>query len=192
MKNKYTGTEFLKTIYSFIMTKLITPQARIIRRPVYIRGKGYIGGKNLTTGRCCRFDLPDERKSLLIGDNCEIGDYTHIVALKDVQIGNNVLIASKVFISDTSHGNYKGLYQCHPNISPKKRPLNSKSIIIGNNVWIGENAVILAGVKIGNGCIIGANSVVNRDIPENVIAAGIPAKIIKRFHDEELCWKRIK
>ena len=55
------------------------PRARFIRRPIYIRGKKSIeGGKNLTTGRFCRFDLPGDKKTLIIGDNCEIGDMTHI------------------------------------------------------------------------------------------------------------------
>lgn len=100
-----------------------------------------------------------------------------------------MLIASKVFISDTSHGRYKGELQDNPQIPPKDRKLDSSKVIIGDNVWIGENVVILSGVTIGNGCIIGANSIVNKDIPDNLIAVGAPSKVIKKFVNEE--WKKV-
>ena len=189
MGNKYSISEFTKNVYSLILTKLFFNQARLIRRPVYIRGKkSLVGGKNLTLGRFCRFDLDGNKKTLFIGDNCEFGDMTHIVALNNVQIGNNVLIASKVFISDTSHGTYKGIDQDLPSIPPNKRKIVSSDVIIGNNVWIGENVVILAGVHIGDGCIIGANSVVTKNIPNNTIAAGVPIKFIKLYNNELKEW----
>ena len=61
MRNKYSFSELIKTIYSLVITKLTYPQARLIRRPVYIRG-GINGAKNLTTGRFCRFDLRGDKK----------------------------------------------------------------------------------------------------------------------------------
>ena len=60
------------------------------------------------------------------------------------------------------------------------QPLVEKDIVIGNDVWIGSNSVILAGAKIGNGSVVAAGSVVNKEIPEYVIAGGIPAKPIKK------------
>lgn len=190
MNNQYSPSEFLKNIYSLVCTKFFFPQARLIRRPVYIRGKrSIVGAKNLTIGRFCRFDLDGNKETLYIGENCQFGDNTHIVALNEVRIGNNVLIASKVFISDTSHGRYKGELQDNPQIPPKDRKLDSSKVIIGDNVWIGENVVILSGVTIGNGCIIGANSIVNKDIPDNLIAVGAPSKVIKKFVNEE--WKKV-
>lgn len=164
------------------------PQARFVRRPIYIRGKkSIVGGKNLTTGRFCRFDLNGEKKTLFIGDNCEMGDMTHIVAHEKVEIGNNVLVASKVFISDTSHGSY-GDDGDAPFVPPNKRLLRSRHVFVGNNVWLGENVVILPGIKIGNGTIIGANSVVTCNVPENVIAAGVPARVIKIWTEENRMW----
>lgn len=97
---------------------------------------------------------------------------THIVALQRVEIGNNVLMASKVFVSDTSHGSYKGRDMSSPYMAPRKRRLCSTQTIIGDNVWIGENAVILAGSEIGAGCVIGANSVITKKIPPNCIVVG--------------------
>lgn len=190
LNNKYSKSEFIKNIYSLTMTKLFMAQARFIRRPIYIRGKKSIeGGKNLTTGRFCRFDLPGDKKTLFIGDDCEIGDMVHIVAHKKVEIGNNVLMASKVFISDTSHGHYSGGNQDSPDTPPKARPLISSHVIIGDNVWIGENVCILARVTIGDGCIIGANSVITHDIPENNIVVGAPAKLIKHWEEKTNLWK---
>ncbi len=173
MRNRYSLSELVKTTYSLALTKILFSNARLIRRPIYIRGRSSIVGANgLTTGRLCRFDLDGHKKTLYIGDNCEIGDYVHIVALNRVQIGDNLLAASKVFISDTSHGNYKGV-----NISDHDSPPNSRDLVkgetyIGHNVWIGENSVILAGSKIGDGCVIGANSVISKEIPPHSIVVG--------------------
>lgn len=171
MSNIYSFSEFIKTAYSWLMTKLFFHNARLIRRPFYIRGGKFRGGKGLTTGRFCRFDLTGN-DALKIGTDCEFGDFAHIVAYKDVKIGSGVLAASKVFISDTSHGSYKGADADIPSVPPKIRKLVSGSVMIGSNVWIGENAVILSGAEIGNGCVIGANSVVTKRIPQNCIVIG--------------------
>lgn len=189
MGNQYTPSEYLKNVYSLLMTKLTMGQARFIRRPIYIRGrKSLTGCVGLTTGRFCRFDLEGTNRTLFIGENCEMGDATHIVAHKRVMIGNNVLIASKCFISDTNHGQYKGDDQDSPETPPNQRKLVTKTVMIGNNVWIGENAVILAGSDIGDGCIVGANSVVSRKIPENSIVVGNNL-ILKRYINNEKKWK---
>lgn len=173
MGNQYSFSELIKTAYSLLATKITYPQARLIRRPVYIRGgRSISGAAGLTTGRFCRFDLEGRSKTLHIGNNCEFGDFTHIVALKRVEIGDNVLIASKTFISDTNHGCYKKTALYDLSIPPRERELSYQPVKIGSNVWIGENAVILAGSDIGDGCIIGANSVVSRKIPANSVVVG--------------------
>ena len=192
MGNSYSLSEFIKTAYSLIMTKLTFPGARLLRRPIYIRGRRSISGADgLTTGRFCRFDLDGAEKTLFIGRNCEFGDNTHIVALNRVEIGDNVLIASKVFISDTNHGNYDGPSAADPAIPPNERELVSTPVKIGNNVWIGENTVILAGSMIGDGCIIGANSVIKGVFPAGsmIVDAG---KVIKTYNSEKGKWIRIK
>ena len=193
MNNNYTPTEFMKNVYSLAMTKLFNREARFIRRPVYIRGRRSLGGcQGLTTGRFCRFDLDGSKPTLVIGKNCEMGDMTHIVAYESVSIGDCVLIASKCFISDTNHGCYKGAGQSSPDIPPNDRGLFTSPVSIGNNVWIGENAVILAGSRIGNGCIVGANSVVTGVFPDDVIIAGSPARIIKRWDSSKNEWIRVR
>lgn len=155
-----------------------------------MRGKSSISyGEGLTTGHACRFDLPGEnKKTLIIGKNCEMGDNVHIVAHEKVVIGDNCLMASKIFISDTNHGNYAGENQSSPNTPPNDRNLITKPVSIGNNVWIGENVCILPGVRVGSGCIIGANSVVNRDVPTDCIAVGAPARIVKKYDNIKGVW----
>ncbi len=190
MGNKYSTSEFIKNMYSLVMTKITMRQARFIRRPIYIRGKKSLTGcKNLTTGRFCRFDLEGNKQTLHIGDNCEMGDMTHIVAHNCVEIGNDVLIASKCFISDVNHGKYSGDNQDSPDKAPNSRALIVGKTVIGNRVWIGENAVILAGAEIGDGCIIGANSVVSKIIPSGSMVVG-SNRIIKKWNEETKKWEK--
>lgn len=191
IKNQYSLSEFLMNIYSFIITKITLPQARFIRRPIYLRGsKSLVGCKGLTTGRFCRFDLEGSKKTLFIGENCEMGDMTHIVAHNKIEIGENVLIASKCFISDTNHGIYKGDNQDSPLIPPNKRELVTKPVKIGNNVWIGENVVILAGAEIGDGCIIGAGSIISKKIPAGRMVVG-NNNIYKKWVECTKSWEKI-
>lgn len=91
-------------------------------------------------------------------------------------IGNNVLVVSRVTILDHFHGN---ITTSDLLIPPSKRPLSSKPVCIGNNVWIGEGVCIMPGVTIGDNVIIGANAVVTHSFPKNVVIAGVLAKIIK-------------
>ena len=191
MDNKYSTSEFIKNVYSFVLTKITMKQARLIRRPIYIRGKKSLTGcKNFTTGRFCRFDLEGNKQTLHIGDNCEMGDMTHIVAHNCVEIGNDVLIASKCFISDVNHGKYSGDNQDSPETAPNSRVLIAGETVIGNRVWIGENAVILAGAEIGDGCIIGANSVVSKIIPSRTMVVG-NNRIIKKWNEETNVWEKV-
>lgn len=196
MKNQYSLSETISTAYALICTKLFYKGARLIRRPFYCRGKSRLQfAEEFTTGHNCRFDLlgedDDNSKKLIIGKNCKLGDNVHIVANEKVIIGDNCLMASKIFISDTSHGDYSNT-ETHssPNIPPDDRPFYMKPVVIGNNVWIGENACILLGVTVGSGCIIGANSLVNRDVPDNCIVAGAPAKVLKRWDAELKQWTK--
>ena len=198
MKNKCSFSETISTAYALICTRLFYKGARLIRRPFYCRGKSRLQfAEGLTTGHHCRFDLlgeeDDNSKKLVIGKNCKLGDNVHIVASEKVIIGDNCLMASKIFISDTSHGDYSNTtIDSSPDVPPDERPLYMKPISIGNNVWIGENVCILLGVSIGDGCVIGANAVVNKDVPENCIAVGSPARVIKRYNLDSERWEKVK
>lgn len=115
--------------------------------------------------------------SINIGDNCMIGEYAHITACHNITIGNNVLTGRRIYISDNSHGDTT---KEQLDIPPIKRPLKVKGpVVIEDNVWIGERACILSGVRIGRGAIIAANAVVTKDVPPYSVVGGVPAKIIK-------------
>jgi len=121
----------------------------------------------------------ENKPQLIIGDKTIIGDDCHITMANKINIGSNVLMGKKITITDNSHGKGLDIQNIEP---PIERELYSKGpVYIGNNVWIGDKATILPGVTIGDNSIIGANSVITKNIPENSIAVGNPAYIIKHF-----------
>ena len=119
--------------------------------------------------------------SMRCAENIYIGKNSHINHLcglwaaehSTIKIGNDVLFGPGVYV-------YSGNHSFKRNQLIRKQPYTEKSVEIGNDVWIGVNALIMPGVKIGNGAVIGAGSVVTKDIPEYSIAVGSPAKVIKK------------
>ena len=193
---KYGFSGSIYIFYCLIRTKLYFANARLIRFPIDIRNKHLINiEQGFTTGKYCRIEVEalNECKGhkIKIGKNVQINDFVHISAANLITISDNVLIASKVFISDSSHGKYDGFNQDKPSTPPQNRKLYSSPIFIGKNTWIGESVTILKGVSIGNNCIIGANSIVTKDIPDNVIIVGSPARIIKRYNIVNQTWEKI-
>lgn len=130
--------------------------------------------------------LVEKTPHIIIGDRCYIGYFFSILAGADIVIGNDVLIASNVLISSENHG-----------INPERdvpymnQPLECKAISIGDGCWIGEKVCILPGVNIGEKCIVGAGSIVTKDIPDYSIAVGSPAKVIKRYNFENHDWEKV-
>ncbi len=117
----------------------------------------------------------DENSKIKIGNDVGISGAS-ICASNDIYIGDNVMLGANVQISDTDFHAIKPLNRRH---NRNKEDVQTKSIMIENNVWIGANSIILKGVKIGENSIIGAGSIVTNNVPANSIAAGNPAKIIK-------------
>jgi acetyltransferase-like isoleucine patch superfamily enzyme len=136
------------------------------------------------------FKGEDFQPSINIGYNFFVSNHLHITSINSVSIGDNCLLGSNVYISDHNHGAYKGLNQSSPDTAPFDRPLISQGdVTIGSNVWIGNNVVIIGPVKIGNGAVIGANSVVTRNIPPKTVALGSPAKTIKNYNEDRKLWE---
>lgn len=158
-----------------------------ISSPLYLNGGEFISlGANFGCDQRLRLDAFDEflgekfNPEIIIGDNVSIQKDCHIGAINKIIIGNNVLIASKVYISDHSHGE---ITLDAIELPPAQRKLYSKGpIVIKDNVWIGEGVAILPGVTIGENSIIGANAVVTKSIPKNCIAGGNPARIIREIN----------
>ena len=187
----------IKLIIQKIRTIIFFSGSRLIRFPIIIRGKKHIDfGSKLTIGVGCRFEAYNNqksKKSLIFGKNIQLNDYVHITAMNNVVIGDNVLMASKIYISDCSHGFYSGEeMDSSPEQHPIDRSYNISEVVIEDNVWLGEFVSVLPGVTIGKGAIIGSNSVVTKDIPANTIAVGSPAKVIKKYNFETKKWEKIK
>lgn len=199
IRNNYSIFYKCRLTCYYILSKLLYHKVRLIRFPFDLRGREYINlGKNLTTGSYCRIEalysqeMDNGEFKIIFGNNVQINDYVHISAIQQVVIGDNVLMASHVYISDNSHGYYNGgPYDSSPDIPPILRDYKVCPVQIGNNVWIGEGVIIMPGVTIGDGAIIGAHSLVNKNIPEKCIAVGTPAKVIKKYNLDTKCWERV-
>lgn len=132
-------------------------------RGTFLNLKNIIIGEKTKIGKNFVITANKENSIIQIGSYCNIGEDNHITAIGRITIGNGVLTGRRVTISDNNHGSFviEELIK-----RPWIRELSSKGdVIISDNVWIGENAVILTGVTIGEGSIIAANAVVTKSIP---------------------------
>jgi lipopolysaccharide O-acetyltransferase len=180
----------LRLAVDWVLTRLTIPQARIMRRPVYIRGTGRIRiGPGFTSGPGLRIDCFGEHASVLIGAEVEVNNYVHIGSRASVMIGDRVLIASGVFISDHNHGFYGAAPEhSSPLVPPAERPYQRIPVKIEDDVWLGEHVCVLPGVHIGKGAIVGAGSVVTSALPAYTISVGVPARVIRRFDFQLNKW----
>ncbi|WP_281422579.1 DapH/DapD/GlmU-related protein [Agarivorans litoreus] len=188
----YGVFQAIRLAFHLVLTKVFFYRSRLIRLPYYIRGRSYIDfGKGLTTGVGLRVDAfkvdGKNDPKLKIGNDCEFNDYVHIGCIDSVSIGNEVLIASKVFITDHNHGDLQSISDF--SLTPKSRKLASKPVVIEDRVWLGEGVMVLPGVKIGEGSVIGAASVVTKEVPSYSVAVGVPARVIKRLNKEKSTWE---
>jgi len=121
---------------------------------------------------------------LRIGARTMIGNHAHIVATRRVEFGSGVLTADRLFVSDNRH-RFED-----PTVPVRDQGLvQLGEVTIGDGSWLGENVCVL-GASIGRQCVIAANSVVTRDIPDLCVAAGSPARIVKRYCEERGEWYR--
>jgi acetyltransferase-like isoleucine patch superfamily enzyme len=123
-----------------------------------------------------------------VGD-VTIGEYSFIgtsnVIIGPVIIGNRVMTAQNVVISGMNHS-YKDV-----DLPPTIQPVTTSQITIADNVWIGANCVIIPGISIGHHSVIGAGSVVTKDIPDYCVAVGNPARLVKRYNHETKLWDKL-
>ena len=167
----------------------IDPSVQILGLKHITIGRSFRAGAHLKLEALTRYGDQTFSPRIVIKDNVEIHDFVHIGATNYVEIGNNVLMASKIYISDHNHGFYAGDQQSDPEQPPARRPIDAtRKVIIEDNVWLGEFVSVLPGVTIGRGSIIGANSVVAKDIPPHCIAVGSPARVIKRYDSNSGQW----
>jgi acetyltransferase-like isoleucine patch superfamily enzyme len=122
-----------------------------------------------------------------IGDDVYIGPNLYLVSVSSVKIGNGVVLSEHVFISDVSHG-----------LSPEDGLIMNRRLVCGGPVSIGEHtfigyrASIMPGVSIGHHCVIGANSVVTKSVPDYCLSVGNPARVVKRYDPQRKVWLAVQ
>jgi len=177
----------VKKYCSIQKTTVLYPSARIennLRDPQAIKVGAYthIKGELLTFGHGGR---------IIIGDYCYIGEDSRLWSAKKIVIGDRVLIAHNVNIFDnlTHPLNTRKRHEQYKEIitrgHPKNIDLSEKEVIIRNDAWIGCMSIILPGVTIGEGAVVGAGSVVTKDVPPYTVVAGNPAIVIREIPIEE-------
>jgi acetyltransferase-like isoleucine patch superfamily enzyme len=130
-------------------------------------------GKDLFVGR--GFRILNMGYNIVLGERCALGDYARVVNYNSIVIGDDFIGSAGLHLETGAHD---------PNtLIPKPLP-----IAIGNRVWCGINVTIMAGVTIGDDVVIGAGSLVCRDIPSNSIAVGIPAKVIRPLERDHITY----
>ena len=177
---------FRFSVYRILMGKIgastrlvntkLDGQARIfIGTKVYINDRGWLACVPLTG---------DTSAKLIIGDETYIGRFCHIYTTSKIEIGKKVLMADKVYISDNLHS-YENIEL--PVIDQPIKQTNP--VIIHDGAWLGENVCVI-GASVGKNSVIGANSIVTKDIPDYCVAIGSPAAIIKRYNFDSKQWQK--
>lgn len=180
---------FLSKIYTFFIKNSFQSfgQNSIIKPFLNLSNPQFISiGKDVNIGNSCRITVSTSfgnlktksitKTKIKIGNHVDIGNNSFISANNNIQIGNHVIMAPDVFITDHDHGFLdvnKNLHQ---------QPLTEGGFVkIEDNVFLGVKSSILKNVTIGQHSVIGANSVVTKDVPPFCIVAGNPAKIVKKI-----------
>jgi acetyltransferase-like isoleucine patch superfamily enzyme len=144
----------------------------------------------------------EPREGLEVGEGTLYNGHIRIKGVSPVKIGKYCAIAENLHIISSSHDySYPVIQNSFMEkffgINHEKNPENieKNKVVIGSDVWFGDNCIVVPGVTIGNGCIIAAGAVVTKDIPDYSVAAGVPAKVLKkRFPDDiialllEISW----
>jgi acetyltransferase-like isoleucine patch superfamily enzyme len=185
-----------KTFNAWYVARFIAPQFDSLGtipeiahpRSLVIFGRNIHLGKYAqiicSSDNCVRFTSWPSKQAdaeIVIGDYCLISPGVRISAAQSIHIGDNCMLAAMVTISDSDwHGIYNRI-----------RPFRcTKPVVIENNVWLGERVIVMKGVTIGENSVVGAGSVVTKNIPPNTVAAGNPARVIKTINPNRRMLKR--
>lgn len=163
-----------------------------IQKQILMTNKNRISlGKQVLLMRNGRIEIITEYAGESFTPVLEIGNYSqihqncHITCANNIKIGNNVVIVSNVTITDIIHP-YEDIY-----LAINQSKIKTYPVTIGDQSYIYNNSVILPGTTIGKHCIIGANSLVNSEIPDYSVAVGNPARVIKRYNFDTKAWEKV-
>lgn len=130
----------------------------------------WLGRKSVVESYCC---INNAVGDVMIGDHTRIG--IHCTVIGPVSIGNNVNLAQGITVTALNH-NFQDTAK-----RIDEQGISTKQVVIGDDVWIGANAIILPGVTIGRHVVVAAGAVVTKDVPDNCVVGGVPAKLIKKI-----------
>ncbi len=130
-----------------------------------------LGTKSVIESYCC---INNAVGDVLIGDHTRIGIHNTIIG--PVTIGNHVNLAQGITVTALNH-NF-----IDTTLRIDEQGISTNPVVIGDDVWIGANAVILPGVTIGRHVVVAAGAVVTKDVPDNCVVGGVPAKVLKDLH----------
>lgn len=186
ISRKFWSTAVRRELGSVGHNLRIESGVRLIGGKHIVLGENFSAGRSLWLAAIRDYKGSPHQGQIEIGDDFNCGDAVHIASIRPLRIGKNVLVGSFVHITDHSHGVQKGA-GAQTGIAPIDQPLNSPGgVVIDDNVWICDGAVITGGVHVGRGAVIGANSVVTRSVPAQAVVAGAPARVI-RIKSESAC-----
>ena len=153
-------------------------RSRLTKPDIITNPSGIRIGKRVSIWKGARIEAigGGENPKIEIGDGTNIHLYFHCGAAESVKIGRDVLIAGRVYITDHDHA-----FDDPVNPARWTEKLTSKPVVIEDGVWLGEGCVILKGVTVGTRSVVGANSVVTKDVPPFTIVGGVPARIIRKI-----------
>lgn len=164
----------------------------VIKKPMMIIGKKYIEiGCNTTIRDGARIEMLPQwngvkyHPSLIVGDNCTFEQEAHLISSDKITIGRNCLFSARCFITTVNH-DYSSV-----GINLLKQGIDSKEVSIGDNCFFGMDVKIFPEVHIGDNVIVGANSIVMKDIPSYSVCVGTPARIIKTYDFETKAWVKV-
>ena len=184
----YWVKRLIEKIGQAYVSNIIAPQLDALGSHPKIYGPQHLKlfGENITIGNCLHMACDSDRKvriqtwshkgasaSIDIGDYCLISPGVRIMAEQSITIGKSCMFGAGAYIADSD---WHGLYN-------RTRPFRcSKPIVLEDNVWIGDGAKVGKGVTIGENSVVAAGAVVTKDVPANVVVAGVPAKIVKNIN----------
>jgi len=127
--------------------------------------------------------VPERGVTLRIGDAAYIGHFARITAVNEVVIGEEAMVADRVYISDTGH-----VYEDVSRPIKRQGLRDGRRVEIGRGAWICIGAVVVGNVRVGEGAVVGANAVVTQDVPDFTVVAGNPAQVVRQHDGEDWRW----